>query len=162
MRAPEGLIRRVDGRHKAYADFVQTDNQETMAMTRNQSKTQKKHVRFADEQQKLPKNRPGQTQSGAQQRELNADDIIDPIVVQPEGRRRIATAQNEELKRCNLKKVLRGEADKLKHRAALDAWKISDRFILTDDNPTEANTRSRRIKIVTGCAHDNDPRSSTE
>ncbi|OWZ18552.1 LOW QUALITY PROTEIN: hypothetical protein PHMEG_0007346 [Phytophthora megakarya] len=105
MRVTEGVIRCVDGRHKAYAGFVQTETQETMAMTRSQSTTQKKHVRFADEQQKLPKNRP-----------------------------RIATAQNEELKWCNLKKVLRGEADKLKYRAALDAGKIADRVILTDDN----------------------------
>ncbi|OWZ03837.1 hypothetical protein PHMEG_00024366, partial [Phytophthora megakarya] len=34
----------------------------------------------------------------------------------------------------NLKTVLRGNSDKLKYRAARDAWKIAERFLLTDDN----------------------------
>ncbi|OWZ20729.1 hypothetical protein PHMEG_0004824 [Phytophthora megakarya] len=96
---------------QSFADFVQIDTQAVMAITRSQSKTQKKHVRFADEQQKTHK---GPT-SGAEQKELNAEDF-DPVVVQAEWRRRIATAQDEELKWCNLKKMLRGEADKLKYR----------------------------------------------
>ncbi|OWY91885.1 LOW QUALITY PROTEIN: hypothetical protein PHMEG_00039341 [Phytophthora megakarya] len=54
---------------------------------------------------------------------------VDPAAIQSERRRRIAIAQDEELK-ClnlwlNLKTVLRGNSDKLKYRAARDAWKIS-------------------------------------
>ncbi|OWY94426.1 hypothetical protein PHMEG_00035847, partial [Phytophthora megakarya] len=37
-------------------------------------------------------------------------------------------------KSLNLKTVLRGNSDKLKYRAARDAWKIAERFLLTDDN----------------------------
>ncbi|OWY96824.1 reverse transcriptase [Phytophthora megakarya] len=59
---------------------------------------------------------------------------VDPAAIQSERRRRIAIAQDEELKWLNLKTVLRGNSDKLKYRAARDAWKITERFLLTDDN----------------------------
>ncbi|OWY94843.1 hypothetical protein PHMEG_00035312 [Phytophthora megakarya] len=59
---------------------------------------------------------------------------VDPAAIQSERRRRIAIAQDEELKWLNLTTILRGNSDKLKYRAARDAWKIAERFLLTDDN----------------------------
>ncbi|OWY90138.1 hypothetical protein PHMEG_00041868 [Phytophthora megakarya] len=59
---------------------------------------------------------------------------VDPAAIQSERRWRIAIAQDEELKWLNLKTVLRGNSDKLKLRSARDAWKIAERFLLTDDN----------------------------
>ncbi|OWZ10633.1 reverse transcriptase [Phytophthora megakarya] len=59
---------------------------------------------------------------------------VDPAAIQSERRRRIAIAQDEYLKWINLKMVLRGNSDKLKYRAARAAWKIAERFLLTDDN----------------------------
>ncbi|GMF26168.1 unnamed protein product [Phytophthora fragariaefolia] len=52
----------------------------------------------------------------------NAEDI-DPVAVQNERRRRIAKAQDEELKWANLKAILRGNSAKLGYKAARDAWK---------------------------------------
>ncbi|OWY99268.1 hypothetical protein PHMEG_00029757, partial [Phytophthora megakarya] len=46
---------------------------------------------------------------------------VGPAAIQSERRRRIAIAQDEELKWLNLKTVLRGNSDKLKYRAARDA-----------------------------------------
>ncbi|OWY91631.1 reverse transcriptase, partial [Phytophthora megakarya] len=57
-----------------------------------------------------------------------------PLTVQRERRRRIATARDEGLRWANLKTVLRGEASTLTYRAARDAWKMSDHFILSEDN----------------------------
>ncbi|OWZ02530.1 hypothetical protein PHMEG_00025899 [Phytophthora megakarya] len=48
--------------------------------------------------------------------------------------RSVVPDANEELKWLNLKTVLRRNSDKLKYRAARDAWKIAERFLLTDDN----------------------------
>ncbi|OWZ11861.1 reverse transcriptase [Phytophthora megakarya] len=55
-------------------------------------------------------------------------------VLQAERRRRIATAQDEELNWRKLKKNVLGEADKLICRAARDARKTAGRFILTNAN----------------------------
>ncbi|OWZ06919.1 hypothetical protein PHMEG_00020759, partial [Phytophthora megakarya] len=57
---------------------------------------------------------------------------VDPLTVQRERRRRIATAEDEELRWANLKTVLRGEESTLAYRPARDAWKISDHFILSE------------------------------
>ncbi|OWY94796.1 reverse transcriptase, partial [Phytophthora megakarya] len=48
--------------------------------------------------------------------------------------RRIATAQDEELRWANLKTVLRGEESTLTYRAERDAWKMSDHFVLSEDD----------------------------
>ncbi|EGZ28908.1 hypothetical protein PHYSODRAFT_322525 [Phytophthora sojae] len=64
--------------------------------------------------------------------EPSADDI-DPLVVQEERRRRIGTAQDEELRWSNLKTVLRGEEAKLGYKAAREAWKMADKFVLSED-----------------------------
>ncbi|OWY94297.1 LOW QUALITY PROTEIN: hypothetical protein PHMEG_00036012 [Phytophthora megakarya] len=63
----------------------------------------------------------------------DAEDV-DPLTVQRERRRRIATAQDEELRWANLKIVLRGEESTLTYRAARDAWKMSDHFVLSEDD----------------------------
>ncbi|POM62867.1 hypothetical protein PHPALM_27912 [Phytophthora palmivora] len=69
---------------------------------------------------------------------------IDPLTVQRERRRRIAVAQDEELRYSNLKTVLRGEDSKLGYRAARDSWKMSDRFTLSEDNVLYFLGTSRR------------------
>ncbi|OWZ11960.1 reverse transcriptase [Phytophthora megakarya] len=58
----------------------------------------------------------------------------DPLTVQRERRRRIATVLDEELRWANLKTVLRGDGSTLMYRAARDAWKMYDRFVLSEDN----------------------------
>ncbi|OWZ04194.1 hypothetical protein PHMEG_00023943 [Phytophthora megakarya] len=59
---------------------------------------------------------------------------VDPLTVQEERRRRIATAEDEELRWANLKTVLRGDESSLTYRAARDVWKMSDHFVLSEDN----------------------------
>ncbi|OWZ09084.1 hypothetical protein PHMEG_00018269 [Phytophthora megakarya] len=63
----------------------------------------------------------------------DAEDV-DPLTIQRERRRRFATAQDEDLRWANLKIVLRGEESTLTYRAARDAWKMSDHFVLCEDN----------------------------
>ena len=62
----------------------------------------------------------------------SAEDI-DPTTVQKERRERISTAQDKEMKWSDLKTYLRGEFDKLTHRQASEAEKITDRFVLSQD-----------------------------
>ncbi|OWZ05483.1 reverse transcriptase, partial [Phytophthora megakarya] len=59
---------------------------------------------------------------------------VDPLTGQRERRRRIATAQYEEWRWANLKTVLHGEESTLTYRAARDAWKMSDHFVLCEGN----------------------------
>ncbi|OWZ09488.1 hypothetical protein PHMEG_00017803 [Phytophthora megakarya] len=63
----------------------------------------------------------------------NAGDV-DPLKIQKERRRRIAVAQDEELRWANLKAVLRGDESVLTYRAVRDAWKIADHFVLSEDD----------------------------
>ncbi|OWY96179.1 hypothetical protein PHMEG_00033619, partial [Phytophthora megakarya] len=63
----------------------------------------------------------------------NADDI-DPVTVQEERRRRISKAQDEEQRWSMLKAILRGETAKTSYKEARDAWKWSDKFVLSSDN----------------------------
>ncbi|OWZ08070.1 reverse transcriptase, partial [Phytophthora megakarya] len=65
--------------------------------------------------------------------ELTADGI-DPITVQEERRRRIAKAQDEELRWSNLKAVVRGETTAMTYKEAREAWKWADNFVLSSDN----------------------------
>ncbi|OWY93458.1 reverse transcriptase [Phytophthora megakarya] len=126
-----------------------------MVTTRLQAKTKPKRVRFADETSVTGE------EDATQREELNgvptessvrleadlsrvtapngttpaspdAEDV-DPLTVQRERRRRIATAQDEELRWANLKIVLRGEESTL-YRAAKDALKMSDHFVLSKDD----------------------------
>ncbi|OWZ12529.1 hypothetical protein PHMEG_00014299 [Phytophthora megakarya] len=61
-------------------------------------------------------------------------DNVDPQEIQNERRRRIANAQDEELRWVNLKTVLRCDESTLTYQAARDALKIADRFVLSEDN----------------------------
>ncbi|OWY92318.1 hypothetical protein PHMEG_00038735 [Phytophthora megakarya] len=123
---------------KLFAAFVQTAQKQSTryvsAVTRSQTITQKKRVRFADESAAtletiMPKPRSTEDTGNA---------AVNPAKTGAKAlsmrRRRIAIAQDEELKWFNLKTVLRENSDKLKYRAARDAWKIVERFFLTDDN----------------------------
>ncbi|KAE9010992.1 hypothetical protein PR003_g17977 [Phytophthora rubi] len=62
----------------------------------------------------------------------DAEDV-DPLSVQEERRRRVAAAQNEELRWSNLRVVIQGEDASLGYKAARDAWKMADRFVLSED-----------------------------
>ncbi|OWY94674.1 hypothetical protein PHMEG_00035528 [Phytophthora megakarya] len=111
--------------------------------------TQKKRVHFADDSvatlettMPIPMSKedtgnaadnPAKTGANSLSVAPDASDV-DPAAIQSERRWRIAIAQDEELKWLNLKTVLRGNSDKLKDRAARDAWKIAERFLLTDDD----------------------------
>ncbi|GMF46004.1 unnamed protein product [Phytophthora fragariaefolia] len=75
----------------------------------------------------------------------NAEDI-DPVAVQKERRRQIAKAQEEELKWANLKAVLRGNSAKLGYKAARDAWKVMDQFVLSEVEVPYYEGTSRRKK----------------
>ncbi|KAG3087743.1 hypothetical protein PC129_g12261 [Phytophthora cactorum] len=57
---------------------------------------------------------------------------MDQVAVQPERRRRIAVTQSEEARWRNTKSVQTGDADKLSYREAKEAWKWSDKFVLTE------------------------------
>ncbi|GMF60214.1 unnamed protein product [Phytophthora fragariaefolia] len=69
---------------------------------------------------------------------------IDPAVVQPERRRRISKAQDEELRWADLKAFLRGELDSLTHRRAQNASKIADSFVLSEDGLLYYQGKRRR------------------
>ncbi|OWY92459.1 reverse transcriptase [Phytophthora megakarya] len=125
-----------------------------MVTTRLQAKTKPKRVRFADETsvtgeedatQREEANGVPTEDSVRLETELSrvtapngttptlpdAEDV-DPLTVQRERRRRIATAQDEELR--DLKTVLRGGESTLTYRAARDAWKMCDHFVLSEDD----------------------------
>ncbi|OWZ14183.1 hypothetical protein PHMEG_00012375 [Phytophthora megakarya] len=91
---------------------------------------------------------------------------IDPLKVQHERRKRIAVAQNEELRWYNLKAVLRGDEAKLSYKAARDTWKISEKFVLSEDGilfyERTNQRRGRQHGNTTGRTNDVDPRSATE
>ncbi|GMF24297.1 unnamed protein product [Phytophthora fragariaefolia] len=120
---------------------------------RQQAQTAKKRVRFADTHDEdsealpvepEPPDRPNdvttesphvencETSPGAAKRPPNAEDV-DPLEVQEEQRRRVGRAQDEELRWVNLKLVLKGESSRLGYIAAHAAWKMADRFVLSDD-----------------------------
>ncbi|GMF23699.1 unnamed protein product [Phytophthora fragariaefolia] len=122
------------------------------AITRQQAQTVNKRVRFAetpDEDTEAlpvepkPPGRPndattessnvekGEISPGAAERPPSAEDV-GPLEAQEERRRRVGRAQVEELRRANLKLVLKGESSRLGYKAAREAWKMADRFVLSD------------------------------
>ncbi|GMF17694.1 unnamed protein product [Phytophthora fragariaefolia] len=122
-------------------------------ITRQQTQTAKKRVRFADtkdeDSEALPVEpeppvRPNdattesshvenrEISTGAVERPPSAEDA-DPLEVQEERRRIVGKAQDEELRWANLKLVLKGESSSLGYKAAREAWKMADRFALSDD-----------------------------
>ncbi|GMF51186.1 unnamed protein product [Phytophthora fragariaefolia] len=74
----------------------------------------------------------GEISSGAAEPPPSAEDI-GPLEVQEERCRRVGRAQDEELRWINLKLVLKGESSSLGYKAAREAWKMADRFVLSDD-----------------------------
>ncbi|GMF47146.1 unnamed protein product [Phytophthora fragariaefolia] len=123
------------------------------AITRQQAQTATKRVRFAnthDEDSEAlpvepePPDRPndatiesshvenGEIFPGAAERSPSAEDVV-PLEVQEERRRRVGRAQDEELRWANLKLVLKGESSSLGYKAAREVWKMTDRFVLSDD-----------------------------
>ncbi|GMF39326.1 unnamed protein product [Phytophthora fragariaefolia] len=123
------------------------------AITRQQTLPAKKRVRFADTHDEdsealpvepEPPERPndvttepshvenGETSPGAAERPPSAEDV-DPLEVQEERRRRVCRAQDEELHWAKLKFVLKGESSSLGYKTAREAWKMADRFVLSDD-----------------------------
>ncbi|GMF36978.1 unnamed protein product [Phytophthora fragariaefolia] len=116
--------------------------------------TAKKRVRFADTHDEdsealpvepEPPDRPndvtaesshvenGEISPGAAEQPPSAEDV-DPLEVQEERRHRVGRAQDEELRWANLKLVLKGESSSLGYKAAPEAWKMADRFVLCDDD----------------------------
>ncbi|ETP29268.1 hypothetical protein F442_21578 [Phytophthora nicotianae P10297] len=142
---------------KTFENFVSDDNSSKLnttgtitVMTRRQAKA--KHVRFADEcSEQTPKGQEQGKECDGVVNEHSLNDIsqdqpssnkrtsapdaedVDRIEIQRERRRRIAKAQDEEQKWPNLKKVLRGEAERMSYKEARNAWKYADRFVLSDD-----------------------------
>ncbi|GMF32104.1 unnamed protein product [Phytophthora fragariaefolia] len=123
------------------------------AITRQQAQSAKKRVRFAethDEDSEAlavepePPDRPhdattesshyenGEIFPGAAEPSPSAEDV-DPLEVQEERRRRVGRAQDEELRWAKLKLVLKGESSSLGYKAAREAGKMADRFVLSDD-----------------------------
>ncbi|GMF34022.1 unnamed protein product [Phytophthora fragariaefolia] len=123
------------------------------AITRQQTQAAKKRVKFADthdeDSEALPvepesPDRPndattepshvenGEIFPGAAERPPSAEDV-DPLEVQKERRRKVGRALDEELRWANLKLVLKGESASLGYKAARDAWKMADRFVLSED-----------------------------
>ncbi|POM73400.1 Reverse transcriptase [Phytophthora palmivora] len=140
---------------RTFFDFVQDDTEtgRLTVTTRQQAKVNEKRVRFANEtpvadrREADSQDNANETATKAQNQvregQPSAEDStstapsasdIDPLTVQRERRRRIAVAQDEELRWSNLKTVLRGEDSKLGYRAARDSWKMSDRFTLSENN----------------------------
>ncbi|GMF24480.1 unnamed protein product [Phytophthora fragariaefolia] len=74
----------------------------------------------------------GEISPGATERPPSAEDV-DPLEVQEERRRKVGRVQDEELRWANLKSVLKGESSSLGYKAAREAWKMADRFVLSED-----------------------------
>lgn len=148
------LVGNEDCQRQTFANFVQNgtsvDCGEITVMTRRQAKA-KKHVRFDNEPSLQPPEaakhggEPGEVANEGSFSELashhpsntvlsavpDAEDV-EPVEVQRERWKRIAKAQDEELKWSNLKVVLKGHAEKLSYKDARDAWIYADRFVLSE------------------------------
>ncbi|KAE8969764.1 hypothetical protein PR001_g27400 [Phytophthora rubi] len=126
-----------------------------MVTTRRQAKAKTKRVRFAnevsvmcqDDAARLAESHAVPTEAQNVQEETlpqtealtattpappDAEDV-DPLSVQEERRRRGTATQDEELRWSNLRAVLRREDAGLGYKAARDAWKMADRFVLSED-----------------------------
>ncbi|OWZ14260.1 LOW QUALITY PROTEIN: hypothetical protein PHMEG_00012284 [Phytophthora megakarya] len=132
-------------RRKNFFDFVQEGGDEfgdLTATTRQQAMSACKRVRFADETsvqgvddsaaRDEPNDTPTEAPSGEDQEERRVTGSTPAS--SNAGRRRIAVTRDEELRWANLKTVLRGDESVLTYRAARDAWKIADRFVLSEDD----------------------------
>ncbi|OWZ03572.1 LOW QUALITY PROTEIN: reverse transcriptase [Phytophthora megakarya] len=106
----------LEPRRKNFFDFVRRDIGDLMVTTRLQAKTKPKRVRFADETSVTG------GEDVTQREEANGVPTEDSVRLEAEFSR--VTAPN----------VLRGEESTLTYRAARDAWKMSDHFVLSEDN----------------------------
>ncbi|OWZ11843.1 hypothetical protein PHMEG_00015079 [Phytophthora megakarya] len=182
---PEGKTRYIHAmdsdivlQRKTYADFAHEEHAEVSATTRSQTKTKKKRVHFEDEvpegttnteaTEAVNENSETQEQrpSAEVRHELTADDI-DPVTVQEERRRRIAKAQDEELRWSNLKAVLRGETTAMTYKETREAWKGADNFVLQRPVLHECEQKKGRRKqardvVEARGANHNDPRTIQE
>ncbi|GMF22525.1 unnamed protein product [Phytophthora fragariaefolia] len=158
---------------KTFADFVQDEPVAISVMTRHQKKSRRKRVRFADvrpsgSNEDLDEAIPTSPDNSSEEVQALADngailtspdnsneesqtlptipntEDIDLGAAQNERRRRIAKDQEEELKWANLKAVLRGNSAKLGYKAARDAWKVMDQFVLSEDEVLYYEGKSRR------------------
>ncbi|GMF37789.1 unnamed protein product [Phytophthora lilii] len=133
-------------------------------MTRQHARPKKKQVQFTDKPPDNSKDVPRLLPTTPR-----ADDV-DPVAIQAERRSRIAKAQDGELRWSNLKLFLRGEVEKPGYKAARDALKIADKFVLPDDgvlqfvgaSRRETREESRRNPFTTSCTHHDDSRSATK
>ncbi|GMF15167.1 unnamed protein product [Phytophthora fragariaefolia] len=74
----------------------------------------------------------GENFPGAAERQPSAEDV-NRFEVQEERLRRVDRAQDEELRWAKLKLMLTGESSSLGYKAAREAWKMADRFVLSGD-----------------------------
>ncbi|KAE9265160.1 hypothetical protein PR003_g32544, partial [Phytophthora rubi] len=143
---------------KTFFDFVRAEDRDSghvTVTTRHQAKAMTKRVRFANEVSVMGQDdaarlaEPNAVPNEAlnvQEETLPATEAltaatpappdaedVDPLTVQGERRRRVAAAQEEELRWSNLRAVLRSEDTRLGYKAARDAWKMADRFVLSED-----------------------------
>ncbi|OWZ00670.1 hypothetical protein PHMEG_00028090 [Phytophthora megakarya] len=126
---PDILLQR-----KPFVDFGHQERAEVSAITRSQTKTKKKRVHFEDQV-------PERTTNTEATEAVNENSETQ---VQEERSRRIAKAQDEELRWSNLKAVLRGETTAMTYNEARDTWKWADNFVLSSDNVLYYTGVSRR------------------
>ncbi|OWZ10144.1 LOW QUALITY PROTEIN: hypothetical protein PHMEG_00017050 [Phytophthora megakarya] len=136
-----------------FFDFVRSEPEFVTITTTSQAKSKERRVWFADQE--------GDQHERAQWEEANGTptevprmtetkeitptavaldtatpstaDAIELLEVQCERRRRIAVAQNEELRWHNLKAVMQGDEAKLGYKAARDALKMYEKFVLSEE-----------------------------
>ncbi|GMF12076.1 unnamed protein product [Phytophthora lilii] len=119
-------------------------------MTRRQVRPKTKQVQFTDKPPDNSKDVPGPLPTTPRADDVDWVYIVNPwscrqgSAIQAERRSRIAKAQDEELRWSNLKLFLRGEVEKLGYKAARDALKIADKFVLPDDGVLQYVGASRR------------------
>ncbi|KAE8997968.1 hypothetical protein PR003_g23568 [Phytophthora rubi] len=156
-------------RRKTFFNFVRTKDRDSgyvTVTTRHQAKTKMKRVRFANEVSVMGQDEaarlaesyavpneaqnvleetlsPTEALTAAISAPPDAEDV-DPLLVQEERRRRVAAAQDEELRWSNLRAILRGEDASLGYQAARDAWKMADRFVLSEDGVLYFGGTNRR------------------
>ncbi|KAE9326546.1 hypothetical protein PF001_g2364 [Phytophthora fragariae] len=149
---------REEPRRKTFFDFVRTEDRDSghvAVTTRHQAKMKTKRVRFANEASVMGQNDaarlaesnavPTEVQNVQEETPPPTDALtaatpdppgsedVDPLSVQEERRTRVAAAQDEELRWSNLRAVLRGENASLGYKTVRDAWKMADRFVLSED-----------------------------
>ncbi|KAE8983447.1 hypothetical protein PR001_g23442 [Phytophthora rubi] len=171
------LETRDKSRGKIFFEFAWETGQ-VAAVTRHQARIRQKHVRFAIEPVIINQDTEVQDRPDIQVEETpdpqyppgpdatsihepSAEDI-DPLAVQGERRGRISKAQDEELRWSNLKAVLKGEEAQLGYRSAREAWKMADKFVLSEDGLLYFLGANRGNNVTPGSTHDDGPGDTTK